>query len=264
MASSFQSVFANIPLELCEKLEEHYNKVKHSFVLGRYEPAELNGGKFSEIVARILEWHTNRGTYAALGQRFAKDFGTICRDFEGKKGFPDSVRLHIPQVLNALYPIRNKRGVAHHAKEVDPNHMDATFVVACADWVMAELVRLFHQVTTAQAQTIVEGLISKQIPTVWQVGQRKRVISPPERKLKTTEKILLLLYDAHPNSLTSRDLASWTDYDPKNRARFRNELLKQLHDDDLIDFEPMSDNAHISPLGIAHVEKNLPLALEAS
>lgn len=253
------SIITNIPQELCDRLEEHYTSLKTSYARGQYEPSELNGGKLCEIVIRILEWHTNNGTYTPLGQTI-KDFGTVCRSFENKTGYDDSVRFHIPQILNALYPIRNKRGVAHHAKEVNPNHMDAIFTVSCSDWIMAELVRLFHHTTIADAQRIVESIITKQIPTIWEIGSRKRVISPPNKKLSTREKVLLLLYQAYPNSLGLVELFEWTEYG--NASRFRDTILKTLHSDDLIHFDEREKTVHLSMLGIKEVETRLPLSFE--
>ncbi len=257
--SKFAAIFVNVPQELYNRLEEHYNKIKLNYAHGRYEPSELNGGKFCEIVLRILEWHTNNGTYTPLGQTI-KDFGTACRSFENKVSFDDAVRFHIPQILNALYPIRSKRGVAHHAKEVDPNHMDATFTVGCADWIMAELVRLFHNVSVEQAQQIVEGIVTKQIPTIWEVGNRKRVISPPNKKLTARDKVLLLLYHAHPKPLKVSDLFVWVEY--ANTTRFKDAILRTLHAEDLIHFDQSAHEIHLSLLGIKVVETQLPLNFE--
>lgn len=142
MTISFDTVFAAIPSDLYAALEKHYYKIKLNFARQSYEPSELNGGKFCEIVYRVIEWQID-GKYTPLGKTIS-NFGEALRKLENKSGASDSLRLHIPRVLNAVYDFRNKRGVAHHAGEVDSNHMDATLVVASTDWVMAELVRILH------------------------------------------------------------------------------------------------------------------------
>lgn len=258
MPNSFRGIFGALPTELVERLEKHYYEIKQNFACSRFEPAELNGGKFCEIVLRILEWHANNGKYTPLGEPI-KDFGTATRRFESNTGVDDSVRFHIPQIMNALYPIRSKRGVAHHSGEINPNLMDAAFVVSSADWIMAELVRLFHKVSVDEARSIVESLITKQVPLIWQIGNYHRVISPPDRKLDAREKVLLLLYNTHPKPVTVTDLLTWTEYDPRNKSRFRNTILKGLHKEDLAHFDQTSDEVHLSPLGISYVEANLPL-----
>src|SRR5574341_1993314 len=100
MGSQFDKVFANLPSDLRSSLAKHYFEIKQNFAHQRYEPAELNGAKFCEIVYRILEWHTNSGTYTSLGQHIP-NFIQGLRKFENKSGFNDSIRLHIPDVLAA-------------------------------------------------------------------------------------------------------------------------------------------------------------------
>lgn len=143
------------------------------------------------------------------------------------------------------------------AADIDPNYMDATFVVSCADWIMAELVRLLHNVSVDEAQKIVDSLVTKQIPVIWQIGDHHRVLSPPGKKLSTRDKILLLLYNANPSTVSVGNLLKWTEYG--NSSRFRTTILTELHKDDLIHVAKETDEVHLSPFGIKHVEEHLPL-----
>ena len=251
MSYQFNQVFSSIPEELREKLEAHYRKIKRKFASRDFESSELNGAKFCEIVYRILEWRTNK-TYTQI-----KDFKQAVRRFEQYSNEPDTIRYNIPGVLLAIYNIRNKRGVAHVAGKIDPNYMDATFIVAGADWVMAELVRLLHNVTIDEARELVESLITKQIPIIWQIGDHKRVISPPGKKLQYKDKVLVLLYNAYPKSVSVKDLLCWTEY--KNPARFKSGILTKLHKSDLLHYDKATGEVTLSLLGIKDVEGNIPL-----
>src|SRR5215207_9843002 len=71
----------------------------------------------------------------------------------------ESVRLHIPRSLRLVYDIRNKRDAAHLADNIDPNLQDATLVVSVLDWVLAEFIRMHHNVSANQAQALVEELV---------------------------------------------------------------------------------------------------------
>ena len=73
----------------------------------------------------------------------------------------ESFQLNVPDVLRSVYRIRNKRGVGHIAGDVEPNFMDSTYVVAAADWVMGELVRVLHSVTLEEATILVRTLTIK-------------------------------------------------------------------------------------------------------
>ena len=247
-----------LPADLSGRLESLYNELKTNFAHRRFKPAELDAAQFCEVVFRTLEWETNgNGNYTPIGESI-RNFGQAVYRFEGKSGFDDSIRFHIPNALKTIYTIRNKRGVAHIAKEVDPNLMDATLVVTCADWIMAELVRLFHNLPIEKAQRLVEDPVTKRISTIWRVGDtdRRRVLNPPDRNLSAKDKVLLLLHDAHPKPMTADDLLSYTEY--KNISRFRTKVLSELHDDCCIDFDKEADLVHISPLELDFAEKNPP------
>jgi hypothetical protein len=84
-----------------------------------------------------------------------------CRQLEqASSTFPRSIKVQIPRVLLALYEVRNNRGVGHVGGEVNPNHMDASMVLHSSKWLVAELVRIFHNVDTAIATAVVEALLS--------------------------------------------------------------------------------------------------------
>jgi ABC-type branched-subunit amino acid transport system ATPase component len=54
--------------------------------------------------------------------------------------------------------------------------MDATVVLYTSKWIMAELVRLLHTLSTEEATAIVDGLIEREVAWVWTHGDRKRVL----------------------------------------------------------------------------------------
>src|SRR5437868_1963365 len=138
----------------------------------RWSPSELSGGKFCEIVYTILQGHA-KGTYATKPTKPA-NFVDACKKLESNSGQPRSFQILIPRMLPALYEIRNNRGVGHVGGDVDPNHMDATVVLGMVNWIMAELVRVLHQLPIEDAQKVVDQLVERRIPIVWQIGDVKR------------------------------------------------------------------------------------------
>ena len=62
--------------------------------------------------------------------------------------------------------MRNKRDVAHRADRIDPNQQDATMVVRNMEWVLAELLRLYHNVSAQAAHEITVDLVSKDVPLI--------------------------------------------------------------------------------------------------
>jgi hypothetical protein len=242
----------SIPKVLSKALDKHYKKIKENFIEGKYGPSELNGAKFSEVIIRILQWHTSTNhSYTPLGTRI-RNFDQATKNFENKSNFPDSIRFHIPRTLNVLYTIRNKRGVGHVAGDVDSNHMDALFVVSACDWILAELVRIFHNISISEAQDIIESIITIKIPLVWDIEGRKRVL---QKDMPYRDKVLVLLYSEYPNPIEVRSLFNWTEH--SNISNFRRDVLKSLHEDKLVEYDKNKSEVHLSPVGKKKVEEEI-------
>jgi hypothetical protein len=107
-------------------------------------------------------------------------------------------------MLPALYDVRNNRNVGHVGGDVDPNHMDAVAVLSMSNWIMGELVRVFHNLATAEAQQLADALVEVRLPAVWAGDDGvKRVL---ETSLKLHEQILLLAAVTMPD-VRSKQLA---------------------------------------------------------
>src|SRR5207237_8773003 len=100
---------------------------------------------------------------------------------------PRSFHSLIQRMLPGVDEVRNNRGVGHVGGDVDPNFMDSTVVVAMVKWIVAELVRVFHDVSVTEAQTVVNSLAEITVPLVWSEGDVKRVL---DTSLKLKQKIL--------------------------------------------------------------------------
>lgn len=252
----FATVFPNIPKKIREKLENTYTKIQRNFAEGHYETAELNAGKFCEAVIRLLQWHVSPTNDYTPFSTPIRDFGRETRKFEHETAFPYSIRCNIPKVLNALYDLRNNRGVAHTGGDVDPNLMDSTFIVYATAWVMADLVRIFHKVDTNTAQKIVASLVAKRIPLVWEVGGKKRVL---DSSLSYKNKTLVILHRLHPDKVNEKELVEWVEH--SNPSVYRGDILRKCHRVKLLEYDENEKTVIISPKGIKYVEENIPLTL---
>ncbi len=236
-----------IPKPLVKRLFEAYREIKENFYLSRHEPAELNGGKLSEVVFRILENETT-GKYTPLGTQ-VKNFQDKCRSFESFTSVNDTIRFHIPRLLVAIYNIRNKRGVGHVGGDVIPNLADSILIATGADWIMAELLRLHYGCDLEQAQRWADGLVQRKLLLVYSVGDVKRVLNPG---LNNQEKVLLFLATESPASVEDSVLRQWCEY--SNLTVFIQTVLRKLHDKKLIEYD--GKLCTILPTGIQVVEQN--------
>jgi hypothetical protein len=232
---------AGIPDGLREPLLEEFRQIVTSFMERRWAAAELSGGRFCEIVYTILDGHS-RGTYAAAPSK-PSNLVDACRRLEANASVPRSFQILIPRLLPGLYEIRNNRNVGHVGGDVDPDFMDSSAVVANASWILAELIRVFHGVSTEEAQGIVDRLAERSLPLVWKSGELRRVLDPG---LPLKEQILLLL-SSSAGKVRFDALFQWTGY--KKKAYFTR-LIKQLHEARLIEFYENDEELELLPPGL--------------
>jgi hypothetical protein len=237
---------STLPDGLREPLLAEYDSIVRNFIEHRWAPSELSGGKFCEIVFSILEGHA-KSSYPAAPIK-PPSFVQACKGLENHSGSPRSFQILIPRLLPALYEIRNNRGVAHVGGDVDPNHMDASMVVSMSSWVMAELVRVFHGLGIAEAQQLVDSLVERRIPIVWELEGMKRVTAPG---LHIQDQITVLVYSC-PSGATIEELLMWTRCEDHVYFKI---LLNELDKSCQIHYSPETGSVHILPLGQKYVER---------
>lgn len=151
-------------------------------------------------------------------------------------------------MLVALYEVRNNRGVGHAGGDVNPNEMDATVVLYMSKWLVAELVRVLHTLTTDEAADVVEALIERQVPLVWRHESKKRVLKTG----LTLKKNVLLLLLAESGDVAEDALASWLEH--TNRGNLRKNVLRPGHKERLWEFDEAEGTLRLLPPGIEAAE----------
>ena len=199
-----------------------------------------------QIVYTILAGHA-AGTYASAPAK-PSNFKSACAALESNSHVPRSFQILIPRLLPALYEIRNNRSVGHVGGDVDPNHMDSAAVLAMCNWVMCELVRVYHNLATTDAQKVVDSLAEMRIPVIWSDGNVKRVLQPT---LKSPQQLLLLIATSVPD-VSAQELLEWTEYE--NKQHFM-KTVRALHKKRWIEFTESTERAKILPPGTKEVER---------
>lgn len=246
MPTDPESAFAALPATLAKDLLGAYVEIVTNFAEGRWEPSELNGGKLCEAVFTIVDGHMS-GTYPARSNK-PRNMPDACKQLETT--YPKanrSPRIQIPRMIVALYEIRNNRGVGHAGGDVNPNQMDATAVLYMSKWLMAELVRLLHGLTTDEATEIVEALVEREIAIVWKWGDKRRVLMTG---LTWKQEVLLLLSSV--NEASESDLITWLEH--TTPTTLRRDVLRPMHRDRLIDYDETTRTLRLMPPGIKEAE----------
>lgn len=250
MSLDASGALAGLPATLRAELLLEFNKIVRNFREERWEPAELDVGRLTEVVYSILRGHVD-GQYPPRSSK-PRDMVQACRAFEqAGNQFSRSVRITVPRVLVSLYEFRNNRGVGHVGGDVDANHMDAIFLLHAAKWLMGELVRIFHDVTVVEAQEVVEALSERMFPLVFEVAGVKRVLNP---NLSMRDKSLLLLY-SESSPVPEADLVKWIEH--SNASVYRRDVLRRLHREKLVEYDEHTRVVHLLPPGARYVEEQL-------
>ena len=105
--------FSTLPTHLRDDLLNAFAEIVSNYAEGRWEPAELNGGKLCEAAYAICEGLVS-GTMPARASK-PQNMVQACQALEKTPATaaPRSVRIQIPRMLVALYEIRNNRNVGH-------------------------------------------------------------------------------------------------------------------------------------------------------
>lgn len=243
-----------IDAPLVDELLRAHSDLKNHYYLGKHKPSELEGGHFAEVVIRILQGITT-GTYTPLGQSLPR-FDT--RELEKYAQLPsasyhDSIRIHIPRAVFAVYGIRSRRGVGHVGGDVNPNLSDATFVVATCDWIMAEILRLYYTSTLEEAQQLVDTLVTRKVPLVQDFNGFLKVLDPT---LSVPKQVLVLLYQRGAGGASRQELGQWVKTSSGNLST----ALTRLEQDQRY-IHRVGDQYFITHSGEAFVEENIPLHL---
>lgn len=249
---SLEDALAGIAPTFRGRLLKSYNGLKTAFVEGNFDACGLRAGRFCEV---LLRWTQNelRNSYTPFGTKIT-NFKMECEKLENapQSAGHESVRILIPRALNFLYTLRNKRGIGHEGGDVDANEIDAVTATRVADWCVCELVRLKYPLSLEEAQAICDSIAERQLPQVWEVFGRRRVLVPG---LSYSDKTLLLLYSSSEPALPSEDLFDWTEH--SSQSVYRRDVLRFLHNKRLVEYDEDIQMVAISPLGISKVEREL-------
>jgi len=252
--SPLHDALANVPTDYRNRIINSYLDLKSRHTEGKYDAAGVSAGKLCETVLRLLQ-HELKKAVTPFGQQIT-NFAGECDGFAQvpKTMANESLRIVIPRALSYLYTLRNKRGIGHAGGDVDANAIDGATITRVSDWIVCELIRIFHSMSLEDADALVASLSSREIPDIWEVGGKKRVLRDD---LDFKQKTLLLLYSSVESAVLTEDLFSWTKY--SNFAAYKNKVLGKLDTSNFIEYDQDSDTVIISPVGIKYVEEQILL-----
>ena len=196
---------------LAGQLLDEFISLERRFVLRDWEPAELDGGQFAEILARII-YHID-----SKQLNRAKPFDECLKWIEdGGNANPHHLvprhnGLHLARVLRTIYSFRSQRGAVHISPTYTANHMDAKLMTECVRWALNETLRLFLQSDRESVAKVVRELLQFDVPCV---GKFEEALLVQRTDLSAEEEILVLLHYAGENGFSRKELGTHAQVSP--------------------------------------------------
>ncbi|WP_043766591.1 hypothetical protein [Algiphilus aromaticivorans] len=253
MSDLLISALSGIDQNVRKKIVGSYIDLKRNLAESRLDAAGLNAGKLCEAVIRHLQI-TAFGSNTPFGRKIP-NFADECRKIicaPSGANITESEKAILPRALVFLYTMRNKRGIGHIGGDVDPNAIDGALIGRVSDWIVCELIRVNHNLSLEEAQDLVDGLAIRQLPDVWEVAGKKRVLRDG---MSAKDQLLLLLYSCQDQTVLVEDLVSWVEY--SNPAVLRSRIIGNLHKGRFVEWDRDSEFIVLSPKGAKYVEENL-------
>jgi len=252
----FDRALANVSKRFREKIVTAYLDIKKRYQESTfnqsYDTAGISAGKFCESVLRFLQQELTNQSIP-----FGKHIPNFNEECQKLINLPstagsESLRVVIPRALVFLYTLRGKRGIGHVGGDIEANGIDLATIVRICDWIMCELLRVFHSMPIEDAQALLDSMAIKSIPIVWDISGKKRIL---KTDLSYKQKILLLLYSSAESSALTEELYEWVEH--PSLSQFRRDVLRPMHRSRLIEYDESNEIVTLSPLGLSEVETTL-------
>lgn len=221
---------------------DDYEAIIKNLFLRNYDTVLIFGGRMVENLFICLS--TLTGNPVTLSPNFNK----IQKDLEQipEAELPSSIRVIAPRAAKTLYDLRSRRGAVHVNPTVSPGYIDATFAVSLAQWILAELVRVFSDWDSNRVSVLIHGLVDRKLPIVEEITGVPVIL---ESDISAHDSILVILYSHYPNPISKASLAEFLPEftKPNIRTSLRNAEKEKL-------VFRNGDNIYLTRKGVMFVE----------
>lgn len=239
-------ILKTIPDDLEKRLFKEYTEIKRRHQLNDCGPSQLNGGRFAEAVLRIFQ-HLLGETMTPFGKDIlAIEKIKIINKVTSHQHIDEHIRQKVTVLIKLLLDFRNNRDIAHLGS-FSANKIDASFVLSCSNWIVAELIRVYGKYFMDEAQEIIDKIAIPNHPVIFDI-EGEKFIARDDLLVKQEVLILLIKQKRNSDFLFSKTK-------DRNRSRF-NKTLTSMTVKKLIALK--DEFYHLLPNGMREIqEKNL-------
>lgn len=233
--------------QLAEQLVDQFVAVEEAFLLKRWKYSELDGGRFTEVAARIV--YSVDSSNLSRTKSVDECLKYIDNDQVPHK-FPErQAAIHLAKVLRAIYKLRSQRGAVHVSPTYTANEIDSRMILESVRWVLADLLRIFVVTDREMVAGIIRDLSRFPQPLIRNIEDEPLLQSVT---FTTEEEILAHLLHAG-DGLAAATLVKII---PKSASGVRSALSK-LSDAKSRQIVNRAGKWFITDIGIARIEERI-------
>ncbi|MEM1098950.1 MAG: hypothetical protein AAGH92_09190 [Planctomycetota bacterium] len=232
---------------LTEQLISEYLSIERRFMLGDWEPAELDGGQFAEIASRILYAVDSKNVNRSKG---VDDCLSYLEREENDHVLVREDARSLCRSLRLLWKFRSKRGAVHISPNYSANHMDAKLMLELSRWIFMEILRLFWHGDRERVAKAIRELLRFDVPCV---GTFQNALLVQRTDLDPEEEILVLLHYAGESGFSRREIGRHALLDAPRITR----TLQKLSGADMRQIIKIDEDYYLTDLGSKRVREEL-------
>lgn len=142
--------------QLAEQLIDEATSIEEAFLLRKWKYTELDGGRFTEVAARIV-YSVDSGNLSRT--KGIDDCLKYIDNDQVPHHFPErQASIHLAKVIRAVYKLRSQRGAVHVSPTYTANEIDSRLIVEAVRWLLADLLRIFVTANREQVAATIRSL----------------------------------------------------------------------------------------------------------
>ena len=148
--------------DLVNSLMNTYQALQKAYFSEDYEGTLSKSGKFVENIFRVLYFIISGKKLTEIKPGEINELSDKLEKANSTK-YSDTIRIVIPRVAKSIYTMRSKLG-SEHVKPIVPDFIDARFTISSSDWIMAKLLRTYHDSSPSEIDELIHRIKSTEIP----------------------------------------------------------------------------------------------------
>jgi hypothetical protein len=187
------SLGENISPMLVDELLKDFVDIRRHYISSDYRSLLAKSGTFSETAVQILIYLSENKIISTKEIKISELEKRLAN-----ANLNPSLKTLIPRMLITLYKLRSSRGGAHQSDEISPNYIDANYTHTCCNWIICELLRLYHDSDVDKAVKMINSISKVNFPLMEEIDGETLIL---EENLKIGEQILVLLFSKYPQQI---------------------------------------------------------------